>query len=118
MKAAATKQQAIAPGYEAMATCWNLESGIDLKGLSFKEMTVDEETGIVFATTKRTNFVEEIFLGGGAGAEQGGLLVKLEGTQYPATTRVDEGDELELPCVMVESRASLSTVNVDSDDEL
>jgi len=69
MKAAATKQQAIAPGYEAMATCWNLESGIDLKGLSFKEMTVDEETGIVFATTKRTNFVEEIFLGGGEGAE-------------------------------------------------
>jgi hypothetical protein len=57
-------------------------------------------------------------LGGGAGAPlqlgavQRALPVKLEGTQHP--TNVDEGDELELPCVMVESRASLSTVNVDS----
>jgi hypothetical protein len=48
------------------------------------------------------------------GAVQGGLPVKLEGTQHPTTTRVDDGDELELPCVMVESRASLSTVNADS----
>jgi hypothetical protein len=30
---------------------------------------------------------------------------------------VDEDGELELPCVVVESRASLSTVNVDSDGE-
>jgi hypothetical protein len=30
---------------------------------------------------------------------------------------VGEDDELELPCVVVESRASLSTVNVDSDGE-
>ena len=44
-------------------------------------------------------------------------MVKREGTQHPATTRVDEDDELELPCIVVESRASLSTVTVDSDGE-
>jgi hypothetical protein len=49
--------------------------------------------------------------------KDGELTVKLEGSQHPATTRVDEDDELELPCVVVESRASLSTVNVDSDGE-
>ena len=47
--------------------------------------------------------------------EQGGLPVKIEGAHNPAATRVDEDDELELPYVMVESRASLSTVTVDSD---